>query len=179
MLCVHDTTLVLIDMQHRLAAVMADRESLVSELQRLIRGALVLGLPVVWTEQNPDKLGPTIAELKSLLMDNPPIPKMAFNCWLDERFRDAIERAGRRQVLIAGIETHVCVYQTARALHEVGYEVEVVADAVSSRSLQHKELALRKLTALGIHITCVEMALFEMLGTAQAVGFKEILALVK
>ncbi|NGO38071.1 hydrolase [Limisphaera ngatamarikiensis] len=174
------TTLVaLIDVQERLARVMADQEALITNLRRLIQGAQHLGLPVVWAEQNPTRLGLTVPELRSLLVGQQPVTKMTFNCWADPAFRKAIEATGRRQVLLAGIETHVCIYQTAVALLQAGYEVEVVADAVSSRSAEHRQLALTKLSLLGARPTCVEMALFELLQTAESPAFKAILALVK
>jgi len=179
MLNPHTSLVALIDVQERLAQVMSDRERLVENLRRLIRGAQLLNLPVVWAEQNPERLGPTVPELRALLEGHRPVAKMTFNCWADPGFRRTIEATGCRQVLLAGIETHVCIYQTAVAMQAEGYAVEVVADAVSSRSPEHKQLALTKLLSLGVRPTCVEMALFELLQTAEAPAFREILSLVK
>lgn len=179
MLNLQTSLLAVIDVQERLMAVMAERQKLVNGLQRLLRAGALLGLPVVWAEQNPARLGPTIAEVRALLAPRQPVTKMAFNCWLDPGFRHAVETTGRRQILLAGIETHVCIYQTARAMHDAGFEVEVVADAVASRSPEHRSLALARLMSLGIPSTCVEMALFELLQTAEAPAFRDILALVK
>lgn len=139
----------------------------------------MLGLPVVWAEQNPTRLGPTVSELREVLADRTPVTKMSFDCSADAGFRRALEAVGRQQVLLAGIEAHVCVYQTARSLAAAGYEVEVVADAVSSRNPEHKALALGKLPQLGVRLTCVEMALFELLRTAESPAFKAILQIVK
>jgi len=173
------TFVVFVDVQERLAQVMNERARLVENLQRLIQGTQVLGLPVVWAEQNPARLGPTIPELQQLLNGQRPVTKMTFNCWADPGFREAVEATGRRQALVAGIEAHVCIYQTAVALARAGYEVEVVADAVSSRSPENKALALAKLPHLGVRLTSVEMALFELLQTAEAPAFKAILQIVK
>ncbi|MGA4580080.1 isochorismatase family protein [Limisphaera sp. VF-2] len=179
MLDVHQTVVVLVDVQERLVRVMHERERLVQQLQRLVRGARVLGLPVVWAQQHPARLGPTVPELRELLAGQTPVTKMTFNCCADGGFQRVLEAGARPQVLMAGIEAHVCVYQTARALAAAGYEVEVVADAVSSRNPEHKALALAKLQQPGVGWTCVEMALFELLQTAEAPAFKAILEIVK
>ncbi len=179
MLNLEQTFVVRGEVQERLARVMHERDRLVQQLQRLVRGAKVLGLPVVWAEQNPARLGPTVPELRELLAGQTPVTKMTFNCCADAGFQRVLEAGARPQVLMAGIEAHVSIYQTARALAAAGYEVEVVADAVSSRNPEHKVLALAKLQPLGVGWTCVEMALFELLQTAEAPAFKAILETVK
>jgi nicotinamidase-related amidase len=118
------TLLVLIDVQEKLTAVMHDREALVASLVKLVKGMNVLGIPVIWVEQNPAKMGPTLPELQPLLPGSQPLIKTCFSCCGSESFNEAVKASGRRQVLIAGIETHVCVYQTAVALIRDSYAVE-------------------------------------------------------
>lgn len=104
---------------------------------------------------------------------------MSFSCCGEPRVLEALAALGRRQVLLAGIEAHVCVYQTAADLVEAGYEVEIVADAASSRTAANREIGLQKARDAGAIITCVETALFELLRSADAPQFKAILKLVK
>ena len=170
---------VLVDVQGKLAQLMQERESLYDHLERLVRGVRVLGLPIIWLEQNPRGLGPTIPELARHLPDLRPIPKMSFSCCGCADFRSALEAAGRDQILIAGIEAHVCIYQTTVDLLSQGYQVQVVADAVSSRSASNRHIGLARVRASGAALTSVEMALFEMLGVAEGPQFKEILKIVR
>lgn len=170
--------LVVVDVQGKLARLMHEAEALFDALSRLIRGARVLEVPVVATEQNPAGLGPTIEELAPLL-PGPVIPKMAFSCCGEPAFEKSLEATGRRQVLLAGIETHICVYQTARDLLSRGREVHVVADGVSSRTAGNRAVGLEKMRAAGAEVTSVETALFEMLAVAEGSAFKEILRIVR
>jgi nicotinamidase-related amidase len=136
-------------------------------------------VPIVWMEQNPNGLGPTIPELSELLTDQKAIPKLAFSCCGEENFVKALEATGRKQVIIAGIETHICVYQTSMDLMGRGYEVHVAADGASSRKLSNKLIGLDKIKAGGGHITSVETALFELLKVAEGDQFKAMLKVVK
>jgi len=173
-----NTVLVLVDVQAKLVPAMAERDLLINGVRKLVRGMGVLGVPVVRTEQNPAGLGPTVAEVADLLA-GAAITKTAFGCCGAPAFVDALGGLGRKQVLLAGIEAHVCVYQTAAGLLEAGYEVQVVADAIASRLPSNKAIACAKMTAAGAAITSVEMALFELLGVAEGPAFKEILKIVK
>lgn len=179
MLYTEKTVLLVIDVQEKLARVMAEKESLVPNLQKLIKGVRVLGLPVILTEQYPQGLGTTIPEVITLLPDIKPLTKMCFNCCDNEIFLENLKSSKRQQVLIAGIESHVCVYQTASALPGAGYEVQVVADCVSSRTLANKKIAIHKMRDVGISITSTEIALFELLKTAENKNFKDISQIVK
>jgi nicotinamidase-related amidase len=179
MLQLDSTVLVVIDVQDKLFRVMPEREALAASLRKLVRGAQVLGVPVILTEQNPKGLGPTIAELADLVPGIQPIPKFSFSCCGEERFRRELEALGRRQVLLAGIELHICVYQTALDLLASGYEVQVVADCVTTRLLENREIGLTKLRDSGAGLTTAEMALFELLKTAEGDVFKEISRIVK
>ncbi len=124
-------------------------------------------------------LGPTVPEIAELLSDTEPINKASFSCCGDERFISKLNSLDRRQVLLCGIETHVCIYQTAVDLRSKGYEVSVAADAVSSRTLENKQIGLERLRAEGVNVSSTEMALFELLKTAEHPQFKQIAKLVK
>ena len=179
MLKPENTALVLIDVQGKLASLMHQREQLYRNLQILIKGMQAVEVPILWLEQYPQGLGPTIPEVAGLLEGRQPLAKLCFSaCGLPE-FSQALRGSGRRRVLLAGIETHICVYQTCRELLDQGYQVEVVADAVSSRTPENKELGLDRMVQAGAVRTGVEMALFELLRVAGTPQFKEIARLVK
>jgi nicotinamidase-related amidase len=179
MLQTDTTALVLIDVQEKLARVMYERDAMIDATARLLRGLKALQVPVVWVEQNPKGLGPTVGELAEQLAGKEPITKRSFSCCRADGFMEALSALGRNQVLVAGIEAHICVYQTAVGLRDAGYEVEVLADCVSSRTPVNKHIALEKLKVLGIGPTSMEMALFELLGAAEGDVFREILKIVK
>jgi nicotinamidase-related amidase len=179
MLETKNTVLVLIDIQGKLAQLMHGKEALFDQLPRLVKGARALALPILWLEQYPQGLGPTIPEVAGLLSDLRPIAKTSFSACGNEEFLAQLSGAERKQVLLAGIEAHVCVYQTAQDLLAAGYEVEVVTDAVSSRTAANRELGLQRMRDAGARWTSVEMALFELLRSAEAPAFKEIARIVK
>ncbi len=178
-LTAENTILVLIDFQERLFTVMHGKEKLLQNVIKLIKGAGVLEIPVVLTEQYPKGLGPTIPEIKELLPGVRPVEKVCFNCCDNETFCKSLDSLKRKQVLIAGIEAHICVYQTAMALARAGYEVQVVSDCVSSREPENKAAALSRMGAAGISPTTAETALFELLKVAQGDKFKQISNIVK
>jgi len=180
MLSEKNTVLVVIDVQGKLAQTMQDRETLLTNLGKLILGMQALQVPVLWLEQNPARMGDTVPEIRTLLaMHQSPIAKMSFSGYGDPVFIETMEALSRRQVLLAGIETHVCVYQTAADLLARGYEVGVVADAVSSRRATDRDIALTRLRQEGVRLTSVEMALFELMRTATHPAFREILKIVR
>ncbi|MDH5511052.1 MAG: isochorismatase family protein [Nitrospinota bacterium] len=171
--------LAVIDVQGALAEAMSGREALYTSLGQLILGAQILGLPMVWTEQVPDKLGPTIPQVASLLKGQDPIAKSCFSCAGDQRFTKALSSAGKAQVLLCGIEAHICVMQTAMDLVERKYQVFVAADAVSSREASNVHVALERMREIGVVVVSVEMALFEMLKDASDPRFREMLKIIK
>ena len=179
MLRAEETALIIIDVQGKLAQLMHDKEALFQNLQRIIKGARALGVRILWAEQIPEKLGPTIPEVADLLSELQPIPKFSFSCCGDEAIMAKLKESGCKQFLLAGIETHICVYQTAMDLLAAGHEVHVVADAVSSRLPENKQIALERIKAAGGLVTCTEMALFELLKVAKGDAFKAILNIVK
>ena len=179
MLTIQDASLLIVDVQGKLARLMHEKEALFENLQKLIKGVQVLNVPILWVEQNPAGLGPTIPEIAGLLADVTPISKMSFNSCRNAQFVVTLEALNRRQVLIAGIETHICVYQTAASLLDMGYEVQVVADAVSSRKPGNQTIGLERMRDAGATLTSVETALFELLEVAEGDAFKAILDIVK
>lgn len=179
MLDVQQTILVLIDIQEKLSRVMHQRETLIKNVQTLVRGIRVLEIPILWAEQNPNGLGPTVPEIAELLSDFQPLQKRCFSCCHQEEFVQALKHTQRQQILISGIETHICVYQTAMDLCHLGYDVQVVVDAVSSRTPENTQIGLERLRQTGVTLTSTEMALFELLKVAEGPKFKEILKIVK
>jgi hypothetical protein len=179
MLKMENTVLSIADIQGKLAHSMYEKELLFKSVQKLIKGIQVLRIPIIWMEQNPKGLGPTIPEISNLLSDNQPISKMSFSGCRNDRFLQELKALDRKQVLIAGIETHICVYQTAADLVDLGYEVQVVTDAVSSRTIEDKKIGLQKMRDSGVSMTSVETALFELLKVAEGEQFKEIIKIVK
>ena len=179
MLAVEDSIVVLIDVQGKLAELMHDKQQLYRHLQILLRGARILGIPILWLEQYPKGLGPTVAEVAEILDDLDPIDKISFSACGSERFQQALRDSGRKSVAVAGIESHVCVYQTTRDLLTAGYRVEVIGDAVSSRSSDNRQAGLQRMASLGAGMMSTEMILFEWLREAGSDEFKEISRLVR
>ena len=179
MLKVANTALVLIDVQGKLATLMHERDELFRNLEILIRGADTLELPILWLEQYPQGLGPTVPQIAALMGTRTPVAKTCFSACGSDEFRRQLHACGRRQLLLAGIEAHICVYQTARHLLAEGFHVEVVADAVSSRTPQNRSIGIDEMVRAGARLSSVEMALFELLEAAGSPQFKEIARLVK
>lgn len=179
MLTRKNSILHIIDVQERIFDVMHNKEFLKENMVRLLKGIQVLDIPVVWMEQYPKGLGPTIPELRELLPEQKPMEKMCFSSCNQPDFLSKLKSSGKNSVLVMGIETHVCVYQTVTDLLSQGFDVEVVADAVSSRTEKNYELGLRIIESLGAKLTTVEMALFELLKESGTDEFKQISRLVK
>ena len=179
MLSVDNSVLLVIDVQEKLFRAIHQKEQLADNLQKLIKGINVLEIPSLLTEQYPHGLGATIPEIAQLLPDIKPLAKVCFSCCGDATFLQAFKKLNRKQVLIAGIESHVCVYQTAADLLTAGYEVYAVSDAISSRTEQNRDIGFRMMTQLGAKITSTEAALFELLKVAKGDKFKAISQIVR
>jgi nicotinamidase-related amidase len=179
LLSIEDTVLMVIDMQGNLYESMQDKQFLQENVRKLIRGMQVFGIPVIVTEQIPEKLGPTIEPVAELIPEVRRIPKSDFSSCGDGKIMKALKAVERRQVLLSGIEAHVCVYQTAIDLLGFGYDVYLVADAVSSRTVLNREIGIEKMRDGGAHLTSTEMVLFELVRTAEDPRFREIFKIVK
>ncbi|MFC1762428.1 hydrolase [Planctomycetota bacterium] len=173
------SVLVVVDVQGKLAQCMADREALFRRLQVLIQAIRCLEIPVLWCQQAPHALGPTIPEIAQHLEGLEPVDKTEFSCWKNEGFRQRLVDLSRSKVLLCGIETHICIYQTAIDLGMHGYNVEVLVDAVSSRTQEDKQVALRRMNLAGITLSTIEMTLFSLIGSARHPHFRSIARLVK
>jgi nicotinamidase-related amidase len=172
--------LLAVDFQVKLLPLTWDAEGVVARTVRLIRGAHLLGLPILATEQYPQGLGATDPRLiEALGADYRPLVKATMSCMGDASFREALAATGRRQVILCGIEAHVCVHQTAVDLAAAGYDVHLAADCVSSRRERDVELALRRSAQIGCKISTHEMAVFEMLGVSGTPDFKEWIRIVR
>ncbi|MAD45548.1 MAG: hydrolase [Oceanospirillaceae bacterium] len=178
MLTSRNTGLMIVDVQGRLSTLMHESESLFTQLRILIAGARVLALPVVWMEQLPDKLGPTRPEIRDLL-DGDPFVKNTFSGLQNDAIATAVKQHKVRNWLVAGLEAHVCVYQTVCDLLREKYDVHLVTDAVSSRTEANKNLAIQRMETCGAQLTSVEMALFELQKVAQGEQFKQLIQVLK
>jgi nicotinamidase-related amidase len=172
-----EALLTVIDIQGNLYLAMDEKEFLLANTAKLIKGIEILEIPIVLTEQV--NIGPTISDLAELMPTVKPIIKNSFSCCGDEQFLNALITAQKRQILVCGIEAHVCAYQTSMDLMERGYEVYVVADAVSSRTARNREIGIKKLLASGAILTSAEMALFELLKTATDPKARELFRIIK
>ena len=166
-------------MQGKLAQLMYDKEALFKNIQILIKSAKILSVPIIWCQQVPKALGPTLPSIAQLLTGTEPIDKASFSCCGEEQFNSKLNTLARRQVLLCGIETHVCIYQTAADLLKRSYDVTVIAEAVSSRTLENKQIAINRMEAMGVNIRSTEMVLFDLIRTAEHPQFKQIAKLVK
>jgi nicotinamidase-related amidase len=167
--------LVVVDVQEAFRPAVPDFGRVAAGAAALVRGARILGLPVVVTEQYPRGLGSTVPELAEHLEGIEPIAKVRFSA----AAADGFDLGGRDQALVCGIESHVCVSQTAHDLLDRGVEVHVARDAVGSRTDENRELGLHKMEGSGAVVTSVETALFELLGAAGSDEFKQVQGLVK
>lgn len=175
----HQTALLIIDVQEKLVNVMHDGESLVKNISILAQAAEILSIPILWCQQYPKALGATVEQVARHLEKTEPTDKMCFSCCDSQNFMDRLRKLNAEKIIVCGIESHICVYQSAVALASKGYEVQVVADAVSSRTAQNKQIALNRLAARNVDVSSVEMTLFELLGSAEHPCFKQISKLIK
>ena len=174
-----NTALVLVDVQGKLAQIMHDRNNLFENLQKLVNGLKILEIPIIWMEQIPENLGPTIPELTEILTDIEPISKISFSCCGNEKFMKRFNELNKKQIIIAGIETHICVYQTALDLLNKGNEVKIVTDCVSSRTLDNKKIGIQMAKIAGCGLTSTEAILFELMKAAEGEKFKKLIKVVK
>jgi nicotinamidase-related amidase len=166
-----------IDVQERINAVMAD-QSHIPRLEVLVEACRALEVPVLASEQYPQGLGSTVPTLAGLLGGTPPA-KLTFSCARDDALRQAVTDSGREQIIVTGIETHVCVLQTVLDLLDAGFEVHVPHDAVNSRRAADKDWALHRMRQAGAVITATESALFELLERCDTADFKTVARLIK
>jgi len=171
--------LLLVDLQERLIAAMHEPAPVLKNAGILATAAKRLGIPIVVSEQYPKGLGPTDAALARLAAPSAPLAKSDFSCTDDQALAERLESLGRDQAVVAGLEAHVCVLQTALGLPGRGLAPFVVADATTSRAADSRRLALDRMARDGVEIVTTEMVLFEWLGRAGTPEFKELSALIR
>ena len=174
------TALAVIDMQESFRGPIQDFAELAARVARVAHAAQLLGIPLVVTEQYPKGLGRTASEIRAVLPEGlEPIEKTAFSSCGAHEFVSQLERAGARQVLLCGIEAHVCVNQTAHDLLALGYQVHLLTDCVSSRAEQNRRVGIEKMLRSGALPSSIELALFELMRDARHEHFKAIQKLIK
>lgn len=171
--------LLVIDVQEKILPVIYEHERVVENVLKLINGFKIMGIPIFITEQYPKGLGPTETKIKEVLGNVAAIQKMTFSCYGTENLFNELKQKNIRQIVVCGIESHVCVIQTVLDLIANDFQVYVAADAVSSRRKFDYEMALRRMEINGAEITLTESALFELLDTCGTDEFKSVSKLVK
>ena len=175
-----DSLVLIIDVQDKLLNAVFNKEQVEKKSAIIAEAAKILGIPVVVTEQYPKGLGNTIATVKDALAEDTEIfEKTAFSALNNEEILEAIKKHNKKQILIFGIETHICVSQTTAALRELGYEVSVIKDACGSRAEEEYLAGLERMKDNGAYIVTTEIALFEWLKGAKHPNFKEVQTLIK
>ncbi len=173
------SVLVVVDMQERFRDLIADMDQILSSTIRLIRFCQQMDIPILVTEHYSRGLGVTVTEIRNLFKPLKPLEKIHFSCQADPGFKKALADTGRDQIILCGIESHVCVYQTAADLLREGKQVSVAVDAVSSCSNQNRQIGLSRMEKLGAQSMGVQMIMFELLHKAGTPDFKNVSVLLK
>lgn len=168
-----DAVIVVIDIQEKLLPAIHGGQKVVENANKLLQVGKIMDIPVILTEQR--KLGDTVDDLENL---PEPVAKESFNCFLNDEFENQLDELGGHTLILAGIETHICVTQTALSAVE-RYDVHLVADATSSRKEENKELGVSRCRSEGVTITSTEMVIYELLEKAGTNEFREVLPIVK
>lgn len=172
--------IVAIDLQEKLLPAIADRQKVVTNTVLILRLAEVLGIPVVLTTQYRKGLGETVAEVRDAASGIEPLDKTSFGCFLDDAFLRRLSELGSRdQLVVAGVESHICVAQTVLGAIEKSYAVHVVSDAIGSRTEANREVGLRRMERAGALVSSAEMCVYELLGRSDTAAFKKMLPYLK
>jgi len=174
-----DAALLVVDVQEKLLPSIFEEERVRGNTLALVRAAQVLGVPVLVTEQYPKGLGKTATDVAEALAGVAAIEKLTFSTFGEPAFVEALKALGRRTLIVVGIEAHVCITQSVLDALSAGYQVHVLADAVSSRTEANWRLGLARMQQAGAVVSSTEMALFELLHVAGTPEFKEVLRLIK
>jgi nicotinamidase-related amidase len=174
-----NTALVVVDVQEKLLPYVIDKEQVVENIRMMIKFAHVMDIPVILTEHYPKGLGTTVPEVNEVLKKYSPKEKVIFSCFGSLGFADKLKELGIKRIMICGIESHICVEQTTLDAMDSGHEVHVIADAISSRTQQNREIGIEKMRQFGAIISSTEMAMYEIMERADTEEFKEVLKLVK
>jgi nicotinamidase-related amidase len=172
--------IVAIDLQEKLLPAIADRQKVVTNTVLILRLAEVLGIPVVLTTQYRKGLGETVAEVRDAAPGVTPLDKTSFGCFLDDAFLRRLSELGSRdQLVVAGVESHICVAQTVLGALEKSYAVHVLSDAIGSRTEANREVGLRRMERAGALVSSAEMCVYELLGRSDITAFKKMLPHLK
>lgn len=173
-----NSALLIVDVQGKLSEQMHNSTELFNNIAVLIQVAKLFELPIVWVEQLPEKLGKTHPDIAKHLSGEA-LEKSTFSACGDAEILAEIERINRRNWIVAGLECHVCVYQSVRDLLKMGKQVQLVADAVSSRTSSNKEIGLQAMKVAGASLTSTEMVMFELQQKAEGDVFRQMIKLIK
>ncbi len=174
----NESILLIVDMQERIFNQVLNKEKLLSKIKQLAKGCSVLGLESIVTEQYPDKLGKTTPKLGEYI-SGVTVCKRCFSCLADNNFKNLMNSKLNHKIIICGIESHICIQQTALDLKEVGFTVLVAVDAISARNSIDHEISIRRMEQAGIIITTVESILFELCHSSESKHFKLISSIIK
>jgi len=178
-LSIDSMVLVVVDIQEKFREVIFGMDQVIVNTKRMIKFCQHLDIPFIVTEQYPRGLGVTVSEIRNLCRPFNPIEKVEFSCAANAEFNRSITELGRHQIVLCGLETHVCIYQSAHDLLRQGKQVALVTDAVSSLSSSNREVGLRRLSEMGVQSMNTQMVMFELLGKAGTPDFKLVSALLK
>ncbi|VAW14790.1 Isochorismatase, partial [hydrothermal vent metagenome] len=156
-----------------------EKEELFLNTRLLIQASNLFDIPILCTEEAPQKIGVTDPAIKEFISDFNPISKTSFSCCGEKLFLERLKETGRQQIIVTGIEAHVCVYQTVSDLLDKGFDIQIVSDAITSRRESNKHIALERMKALGAAVCSTEMIICELMQTSQHEKFKEIMSLIK
>ncbi len=175
----NDSLLLVIDIQEKFRLVINEFDRVVDNSKKLIKASNLLNIPIIVTEQYPGGLGETVEEIHKVLEVFGDVKKVSFNCFNNSDFVDLIRKEAKKNIIISGIESHVCDIQTAIAALAKGYNVCLVADAVSSRKISDYEVALRRMENEGVKLASTEMIIFQMIKDSKDEKFKELSNIIK
>lgn len=172
------SVLIVVDMQEKLVPLMDKKEELIENIIKLIKFCKICKIPIILTEQYPKGLGRTVRKIMNEIREVPPIEKTSFSCFGSNEFREALKKMKARALIIVGIETHVCILQTAlEALKK--FMVCVIADAVSSHTVENTEIALQRMRDAGVIVSSTEMLIYELLEDSRTKEFREVKQLLR
>ena len=173
-----DVCLLVIDVQEKLVPIMKHGKAIIKNTQILLQGAKEMGIPVIATEQYPKGLGSTVADLRAFFEDEDVFAKNSFTAYTED-VQNKIETLGPKKIIVTGMETHVCVYQTVRDLLDAGYEVHIAKDCVGSRTKENYQNGLDLMENMGAIINNTETIVFDLLKVSGTKEFKIMSALIK
>ncbi|QMT59614.1 MULTISPECIES: hydrolase [unclassified Legionella] len=169
-----DSLLLLVDVQEKLTPAVLNSEAFISRCEWLLKLARKIGVPILVSEQYPQGLGSTLQQFQSYFDPQQCIDKVSFSCMGEPKYQEQLKKHHKKQLILIGIETHVCVLQTALEMKAAGFEVFVVVDAVSCRGEQNMKYGLKRMKNEGVHLVTSEMVFFEWLRKAGTPEFKQL-----